>query len=65
MIVQPEKGTRNVNDSFYEAQNNGLTCLIVNSFIMWNLLKWRMIYWCGCAGGMRKQLMRLFQYAGR
>lgn len=65
MIVQPEKGTRNVNDSFYEAQNNGLTCLIVNSFIMWNLLKRRMMCLSGCADGMSGRSMRLCQRLGK
>lgn len=37
MIIQPEEGTRNVNDVFYKAEKVELICLIENFFKMWNL----------------------------
>lgn len=52
MIIQPDKGTRNVNDLFYEAERSRIDMLNHEFFKMWNLPKRRKMYWFGCADGM-------------
>ncbi len=36
MVIQPEKGTRNVNDLFYEAEKQRIDLLNRNFFKMWS-----------------------------
>ena len=52
MIIQPEKGTRNVNDLFYEAERQRIDMLNREFFRMCSLVKMKMKCLFGCVDGM-------------
>lgn len=65
MIIQSEKGTRNVNDLFLKRREKGSICSTVSSFRISSLRERRMMCLFGCAAGMNGQSMRLYRRLGR